>query len=74
MVIVRRAEHAGSWYEDRESVLNEQLESWLSAVDPNQIPKPPSSVIEVAQPGYTAGPSSDNLRLPVAGCKAIIAP
>jgi predicted class III extradiol MEMO1 family dioxygenase len=74
MVIIRRAEHAGSWYEDRESVLIRQLEDWLNAVNPSEILDPPASVIQVGQLGNTSGQSGDALTLPVAGCKAIIAP
>lgn len=70
---VRRATHAGSWYERDPKKLDEQLSAWLKAVNVKKIPRPPLSVIEVDEPGWK-DVSKDTLTLPIAGCKAIIAP
>ncbi|UZJ55935.1 hypothetical protein CBS101457_005255 [Exobasidium rhododendri] len=70
--IVRRARHAGSWYEDDEKLLDKQLQGWLNEVRSSQIPTLPSSVIQVGLPGWS--PSGEALSLPIDSCKAIIAP
>ena len=72
MGAVRRARHAGSWYEDDEQTLNEQLDGWLAEVDLEKVPSPITSVIEVELPGWN-GPR-DSLSMPIPSCKAVIAP
>jgi predicted class III extradiol MEMO1 family dioxygenase len=72
MKVIRRATHAGSWYEDDEEVLGNQLQKWLDDVDSSQIPNSPTSVIQVGL--IESIHSSEPLSLPVAKCKAIIAP
>jgi hypothetical protein len=67
----RRATHAGSWYELGLEKLEGQLDTWLSKVDVEQIPAPPSSVIDVDGGHFQA---EQTWNLPIDGLKAIIAP
>ncbi|PWN37028.1 UPF0103-domain-containing protein [Meira miltonrushii] len=71
----RQATHAGSWYEDDEETLNQQLTNWLSIAKPEQLPKPPHSVIEVDVAGISSKLQyENNIPIPVPGLKAVIAP
>ncbi|MCO5565805.1 hypothetical protein L7F22_019480 [Adiantum nelumboides] len=71
----REPSHAGSWYEDDEERLDQQLTNWLSIAKPERLPKPPHSVIEVDVTGLSSKVQYDeNIQIPVPGLKAIIAP
>ena len=72
MKAIRRATHAGSWYEDEQARLDAQLQGWLDSVDGSAVPSPPASVVDVGLPGWST--SSDTLAMPVTGCKAVISP
>lgn len=80
----RQASHAGSWYEARAQILDTQLEGWLASVQPDTVPEPPVSVIDVVDghnvpsrrtgSGGSHAPPPPSLQMPVPGCKAVIAP
>ncbi|KAF8922499.1 MEMO1 family [Mucidula mucida] len=58
---VRSASHAGSWYTDDESTLNNELNGWLSAVDGTEDPYPIQGCKAVIAPhaGYSySGPAA----------------
>lgn len=61
---VRQASHAGSWYSSDSGKLDSQLTSWLQSV--SSIPLPLEACVEEATTG--------DIKLPVQGCRAIIAP
>lgn len=72
MSSIRKATHAGSWYEDDAKKLDGQLQTWLDAVD-SRLPVPPASVIQVglrSEKDY----HTEDITLPVPNLKAIIAP
>lgn len=72
----REATHAGSWYEDEGDTLDEQLTEWLSKAKPERLPKPPHSVVETDLAGFSSSIQyeEENVQIPIAGLKAIIAP
>lgn len=71
----REATHAGSWYEDDEETLDQQLSSWLTIAKPERLPKPPHSVVEVdVADSSSKAQYEDNIPIPIPGLKAIIAP
>lgn len=78
MALRREASHAGSWYDDRETTLNGQLDGWLAQVRPQAIPQPPLSVVDIDVKAPASSSSSSAaaaaLSMPVAECKAVIAP